>query len=249
MNKVVAFIPARSGSKGVPDKNIYPLKGYPVIAYSIAAALMSDTIDRVIVSTDSERYAKISRDFGAEVPFLRPDEFATDSSPDRDCILHAAKWFEENEGAVPEYWVHLRPTTPLRDPAVMDAAIREILERDEATSLRSGHPAPECPYKWFERGETGFFKGIRPEDSRPEYYNLPRQAFPTVYIPDGYVDVLRASFFLNSESLHGERMIGFESPVCTEIDSRDELGLLEYQMEKSGGPVYEYLKREFPEAG
>lgn len=209
---------------------------------------MSGLIDRIIVSTDSEEYADISKTYGAEAPFLRPAEFSTDSSPDRDCILHAYEWLRDNEDFTPEYWVHLRPTTPLRDPVIMDAAIDEALSRPDATSLRSGHPAPETPFKWFGRSEDGFFEGLRPDDPRPEYYNLPKQEFPDVYIPDGYVDVLKASFFTQSESLHGDRMIGSISPVCTEIDSMDELELIEYQIEKKGSPLLEYLKHHYPKA-
>lgn len=240
--EVIAIIPARSGSKGVPDKNVFPLAGHPLLAYSIAAARLSGIIDRVLVSTDSRRYADVARDYGAEAPFLRPAEFAGDRSPDRDCILHAMRWIEEHEGRLPEHWVHLRPTTPLRDPALVDAAIAAILANPEATSLRSGHPAAESPFKWFERDGQGYFRGLRPDDPRPEYYNLPRQAFPPVYVPDGYVDVLRASFVTTAESLHGPRMMGFVSPVCQEVDRREDLELIEYRLEKSGSPLLDFLQ-------
>ena len=137
-NNVIAFIPARSGSKSVIDKNIHLLAGYPVIAYSIIAARMSGAIGRIFVSTDSEAYAEIARTYGAEAPFLRPAEFSTDSSPDRECILHACEWLRDNEGFTPEYWVHLRPTTPLRDPAIMDTAIKEALSRPRSEERRVG---------------------------------------------------------------------------------------------------------------
>lgn len=243
--QTIAFIPARAGSKSVRDKNIHPLGGHPVLAWSIAAARMSRHIERVIVSTDSEAYADIARQYGAEAPFLRPAEFATDASPDRECILHAWQWLKENEGCEPEYWVHLRPTTPLRDPALVDAAIERIMNRPDATALRSAHPAPETPFKWFQMNDEGFFEGLRPDDPRPEYYNLPKQAFPTVYIPDGYVDVIKASHFTSSESLHGDRIMGFESPVCTEIDSAEELDLIEYQLGRQRYAIHEYLNEQF----
>ncbi|MBT6052972.1 MAG: acylneuraminate cytidylyltransferase family protein, partial [Candidatus Scalindua sp.] len=123
----IAIIPARSGSKGVPRKNIYFLGGHPLIAYTIAAAVLSSYIERVIVSTDSEEIAGIARDYGAEVPFLRPLEFARDHSSDREYLLHTMQWFQDSEGHVPEYWVHLRPTTPLREVGIVDQAILEIM--------------------------------------------------------------------------------------------------------------------------
>ncbi|PYR99017.1 MAG: cytidylyltransferase, partial [Acidobacteria bacterium] len=141
-SKVFALIPARGGSKGVPKKNIKLLGGYPLIAYSIAAAKLCPLVDRIVVSTDSEDIANISKKYGADVPFLRPAELATDSSPDRDFILHALAYFERQERNTPEYIVHLRPTTPLRDPALMAEAIECIRNNSEATSLRSAHPAP-----------------------------------------------------------------------------------------------------------
>ena len=238
----IAYIPVRGGSKGVPKKNIHPLGGYPLIAYTIAAAKLSKHIARVIVSTDSEEIAEIAVLYGAEVPFIRPAEYAQDLSPDRGHFLHAMSWFKENEGEVPEYWVHLRATTPLRDSYVVDEAIQKIQNDSDSTSLRSGHPAPESPCKWFKRDNRGYFIGNCPEDKRPEYYNLPRQLFPPVYIPDGYVDIMKASYVLNSDNLNGSKMIGFSSPHCYEVDTLEELEMIEFQLKKKGSPLLDYLK-------
>ena len=249
----IAIIPARGGSKGIPKKNIRPLKGYPLVAYSIAAAILSKRTERVVVSTDSEEIAEIAGYYGAEVPFLRPARYAADDSTDRPVILHALRWFQEHEGQVPEYWVELRPTTPLRDPAIIDAAIAKIVQHPEATSLRSGHPAPESPFKWFEKDENGYFQPLRPENPSlvppmniPEYYNLPRQCFATVYISDGYVEVIKASIALSSEMLFGEKVTGFVTPVCYEVDTLEELELIEYQIEKKGSPLLDYLRSRHP---
>jgi len=114
MSDIIAIIPARAGSKSLVDKNIKYLSGHPLIAYSIAAAKLSKKIDRVIVSTDSQKYTEIAKQYGAEVPFIRPDKISIDTAIDRDFLIHAMNWFKENESSVPEYWVHLRPTTPLR---------------------------------------------------------------------------------------------------------------------------------------
>ncbi len=241
---VVAIIPARGGSKGVRGKNIVPLMGHPLIAFTIAAAMQSKSITRTIVSTDSEEIAQIARKYGAEVPFLRPAEFATDTSTDREFLVHAAHWFIAHEGVAPEYFVHLRPTTPLREPALIDQAIQRIQQNPQATSLRSAHLASKTPYKWFEMDATGYFGGIRPQDTRPEYYNLPRQSFPPVYDPNGYVDVVRTSQLLASESVHGTRILGFITPFCHEIDSLDDLVYLQYLAEKYGSPLLSLLNEQ-----
>lgn len=244
----VAIIPARGGSKGVPQKNIRLLKGYPLIAYSIACGLMAREIGRVIVSTDAEEIAAVARRFGGEVPFLRPAELARDRSADIEFVIHAINWFAANEGSVPPYLVHLRPTTPLRDPAVVDTAIKTIAASPESTSLRSGHVASESPFKWFLRDDQGYFTSIM-QGLSTEGANLPRQGFPDVYIPDGYVDVLKTRFIAATKTMHGDKMIGFISPFCHEVDTIDDFEYLEFLVDNKGSPVLEYLKVNFPQEG
>jgi N-acylneuraminate cytidylyltransferase len=244
-NNVVAIIPARCGSKSIKDKNLSNLYGYPLLAYSIAAAKLAKQIERVLLSTDSEHYAEIGQRYGAEVPFLRPAVLSGDTSTDRDFMLHAMQWVHENEGQIPEYWVHLRPTTPLRDPAHVGAAVQMLVNRPEATSLRSAHVAPESPFKWFRFNESGFFISLTSEDTCLDKYNLPRQSYPQAYIPDGYVDIVKSSFVVNSGQLHGSKVLGYESPYCTEVDSQDELDLLDFQLRKHGSMLWDYLKTHF----
>jgi len=241
MSDVIAIIPARSGSKSIIDKNILSLSKHPLIAYSIAAAKLSNKIDRVIVSTDSDEYSEIATRYGAETPFLRPKEFSTDKSTDRDFLIHAMDWLKEYENSVPEYWVHLRPTTPLRSPLVIDDAIRCILNHKTSTSLRSGHKTPESPLKWFVKDEDGYFKGVIDSNVEDEIYNLPKEAFCNVYIPDGYVDIVKASHVMNGTTIHGYKMLGFESPVCTEVDSMEEFEYIQYQLKRSSSPLLDYL--------
>ena len=238
MADIVAIIPARSGSKSLSDKNIKELSGHPLIAYSIAVAKLSKKIEKVIVSTNSQEYAKIAKQYGAEVPFMRPDKFSMDTSTDKGFLLHAMKWYEENEGIVPEYWIHLRPTTPLREVKVVDNAIDEIKKDKRATSLRSGHKAPESPLKWLVR-DNNYFKGL----ISGEASNLPKEAFEQVYIPDGYVDVIKSSFVMNKKEIHGAKMIGFESPVCNEVDSLNEFEYIQYQLDKNGSKLLDYLNQ------
>ncbi|HOJ31686.1 MAG TPA: acylneuraminate cytidylyltransferase family protein, partial [bacterium] len=241
----VAIIPARGGSKGIPKKNIRPLLGYPLIAYSIAAAHLSKKIERVILSTDSEEIAEIARYYGAEVPFLRPREFARDNSPDIEFIIHVIIWFKKNENNIPRYLVLLRPTTPLRMPDIVDAAIIEIMKKKEATSLRSGHAASESPFKWFVRDADGYFRGMVPGYTNDEL-NMPRQSFPTVYIPDGYVDVVKPEFIIENDVMYGDKMVGFVTPFCHEVDSPEDFDFLEFELKKNGHVLLDYLKTSFP---
>ena len=163
------------------------------MAYSIAAAKLTPGIQRVIVSTDSVHYAKLAKRYGAEIPFLRPKELSMDNSTDYDFMSHAVSWFDQHSDRSPEYWVHLRPTTPLRDPSIITDAISVFQSRDEATSLRSGHLSPESPFKWLRKNKEGFLTNLIGDDTNLDKYNGPRQNFPEVLIPNGYVDILKSS--------------------------------------------------------
>jgi CMP-N-acetylneuraminic acid synthetase len=239
---VYAIIPARGGSKGVPGKNTRQLSGHPLIAWSIAAARLCETIDRVVVSTDSGEIAAIARAYGAEVPFMRPAALAGDKSPDRDFVLHALDWFQAQEKREPDLLIHLRPTTPLRDPGIIAEAIKMISGSSEATALRSAHALAESPHKMLQMVD-GFLTGFFPEDPRLEYYNLPRQAFPTAYQPNGYVDVLRTSFVRSSESLHGPRMLACVTPFAVEVDLPGDFDRLEYELSRDAGVLLPYLEK------
>ena len=237
--RIYAIIPARSGSKGVKNKNIRLLNGYPMIAYTIAAAKLASHIDRIIVSTDSEEYAEIARKYGAETPFLRPSEIAGDNSTDFEFMEHAINWLYENEGTVPEYWVHLRPTNPLRNYKIIDKAVLEILSDNAADSLRSAHLADVSPFKWFLLNDDGYYKtftGISLDEA-----NKPRQAFPDVYIPDGYVDVLRTSYIVQNDLIHGKNMIAFRSPESVDVDNARDFTELERTVHEYQNEVIEYL--------
>ena len=235
-----ALIPARGGSKGVPRKNIKELGGFPLIAYSIAVAHLSTIINRTIISTDDNEIALTAKHFGGEVPFLRPAELATDTSTDMDFVRHAMDWLQQNEGSVPEYFVHLRPTTPLREAALVDKALRQFMESETYTSLRSAHPAPESPYKWFRLHEQSEFTSLIPTLSNDEI-NGDRRQFPEAYIPDGYVDVLKTETILQADGLYGEHMMAYISPVCTEVDTQEEFSLLEYELKTQDASLHKYL--------
>ena len=233
---MLAIIPARSGSKGVPEKNIKLIGGIPLFAYSIIIAKMIPSVDRIIVSTDSEEYAEIARKFGAETPFLRPIEISGDQSTDFELFSHLLNWFKQNENYLPEHILHLRPT-------VMENAIKLFLENNKkASSLRSGHLAPESPFKWFLKDSNNYYKGLK-EGLNPEKINRPRQSFPSVYVPDGYIDILKSSTILKTGTLHGDKMLVFESPFCVEIDTIDDFKYLEYQIGNQESSILNYYNK------
>ena len=241
MADFVGIIPARGGSKGVPDKNIKLLAGEPLIAYSIAAAKRSKGITRVIVSTDSEQYAAIAQKYGAEVPFLRPVELAQDHSTNFDFIEHLLEWMQVNEGKVPEYLVQLLPTTPLRDSKVIDDAIALIKGNNTATALRSVHEMAETAYKTLEI-EDGFLKCVCTGSFEIDNANLPRQLFPETYQPNGYVDIMKTDFVMKNKKLHGSKVLSFLTPKAVEVDSLEEFEYLEYLVARDQSIV----KRLFP---
>jgi N-acylneuraminate cytidylyltransferase len=178
---ILALIPARGGSKGVPRKNVLPVNGKPLISYTIQQALESCRITRTIVSTDDEEIARISREWGAETPFMRPAELATDASLDIDAFVHALEWLRDNEGYQPDLVVHLRATAPVRRVGVIDAAIGKLLSTAEADSLRTIAIADQTPYKmWRLDGE--YIEPIITLPEIPEAHFASRQSLPKVYV-------------------------------------------------------------------
>ena len=184
---VLALIPARGGSKGLPGKNILPLAGHPLIAYSIEAARLAPGITRVIVSTDSQEIAEVARCYGAEVPFLRPAAYAADDSLDFDVFFHALNWLKENENYTPDLLVQLRPTSPIRYVADIENCLGRLAENPGADSLRIVTKAFHTPYKMWQLGEDAqTMQPLLTLPGTPDPYNQPRQSLPTVYWQIGY---------------------------------------------------------------
>ncbi len=205
-NEILAIIPARGGSKTVPRKNIQPLAGHPLIAYSIAAGLQAQRVNRVIVSTDDEEIAEISRSYGAEVPFLRPSSLAGDETVDLPVFKHALDWLAENESYQPEIVVQLRPTSPLRPPDCVDRALNIILENPEAHSVRGVIPSGQNPYKMWRISPEGNLHPLIDNDFE-EPFNMPRQQLPQTYWQTGHIDAIRASTILEKGSMSGDNIL------------------------------------------
>jgi CMP-N-acetylneuraminic acid synthetase len=219
---VYAIIPARSGSKGVQGKNIREFAGHPLIAHSIVIAKAAPSISRVIVSTDSPKYAEIAERYGAEAPFLRPTEIAGDAALDVSFLMHAIDWLHDNGDVLPEHWVHLRPTSPVRTIGSIERALELMRNNPSANCLRSAARTSQTPNKWLVLDETQTFfkplvKGMLMADT-----NNPRQSFPAVYIPDGNVDVLKTEFIVCNEAIHGERTLALITDEPIDIDTDTE---------------------------
>jgi len=225
---VIGLIPARSGSKAVPDKNIKLLAGKPLIAYSIEVARQVKSINRVIVSTDSAHYADIARKYGSETPFLRPAEISGDDSTDYEFVKHLLDWYQETGEELPNYIVHLRPTTPFRDPDVVESAIELIKAHPHATALRSVNEMVESSYKTFEI-DCQYLKSVCSGSFDLDLLNVPRQRFTKTYRANGYVDIIKTSYVLENNKLHGNRVLPFITPIVGEIDTLDDFKYLEYR--------------------
>ena len=200
---VVAIIPARGGSKSLPRKNVRPLGGHPLLAYSVAAGLQARQVDRVIVSTDDEEIAGIGRQYGAEVPFLRPAELAQDDTPDLPVFQHALEWLAENEGFRAEIVVQLRPTSPLRPPECVDRGIDILNAHPEADSVRAVVLASQNPYKMWRISPEGRLVPLL-KNGGDEAYNTPRQLLPPTYWQTGHLDVVRTATLREKNSMTGD---------------------------------------------
>ena len=204
MTHILALIPARGGSKGIPRKNIRDFAGYPLIAWSIAAGLQAHTVNRVIVSTDDPEIAAVAREYGAETPFVRPAELAQDRTTDLPVFEHALKWLEDIESYKPDIVVQLRPTSPIRPRDCVDSAVRALIENADADCVRGVVPAGQNPHKmWRFYGYDRPMKPLLEVEGIAEPYNAPRQILPPVYWQTGHIDAIRTSTVTRKHSLTG----------------------------------------------
>ena len=202
--EILALIPARGNSKSIPRKNIRKFSGYPLIAYSIAAAKQSNLVTRTIVSTDNEEIAEVARAFGADVPFMRPDEFAQDDTLDLPVFIHALKWLWEHEDYEPDIVIQLRPTSPIRPVAMVDNAITLLIKHPDADSVRGVVASDQNPYKMWHIKKSGQLSPILKLSDIAEPYNTPRQQLPPTYWQTGHIDAIRPDTILEKQSMTGK---------------------------------------------
>jgi len=207
-NSIVALIPARSGSKRVPDKNIRPLAGHPLIAYSIAAALQSKVFTTVIVSTDSERYADIARHYGAEVPFLRPAEIAGDTSPDIEWVEYTLNQLCKN-GQDFECFSIMRPTSPFRLPDTIRRAWQEFQAQEGVDSLRAVEKCQQHPGKmWVVRGKR-MMPLLPMGPAEQPWHSSQYPSLPEVFVQNASLEIARTKVVFEEKTIAGNVLMPF----------------------------------------
>lgn len=181
---IICIITARSGSKGLKNKNIRKLKGLPLLAHTIIAAKKSKVFNRVILSTDSKLYANIGLKFGAEVPFIRPRKLATSTAHHPDVVNHAVKFLEKKEKIKFDYIMMLQPTSPYRNAKHIDEAIKKFL-KEKNDSLISIKKQDYPPWWMFilDKSKLGQFLKFKNKN----VFNLERQEFPKLFRPNGAI--------------------------------------------------------------
>ena len=179
--KILSIIPARGGSKGIPKKNICKLNGKPLLSYSIKNALESKLVNRVVVSTDDDAIAKISKRYGAEVPFIRPKNFSKDSSSSIDVVKHVLQELNDKEEYVPDIVTLLQPTSPLRTTKSLDKSIQLLIKHKSDTVL-GVFELKSHPYSAFWK-KNGYLKPIKKNFLK--FYQ--RQKRPDCYYPSGSI--------------------------------------------------------------
>ena len=206
MIRILCIIPARSGSKGLPHKNIKDYRGKPLLAWSIEQAQLCRYDMKIVVSTDSKEYADIAMKYGAEAPFLRPYEISGDLSTDYECMKHSVEWLKENQQYYPDIVLQLRPTSPLRKVEDINKAIGLFLEnRENYDSLRSVVEFEKSPYKMYTLTENTLVPLFKKVDNIDEPYNQCRQILPKCYLHNGYIDIFNTSILENA-TISGERI-------------------------------------------
>lgn len=238
MKNILGLIPARGGSKGIPRKNIVPLAGRPLLAYTCEAACDSQILSRVILSTDDEEIAEIGRKFGVEAPFLRPQELAQDDTPSLAVARHVIEWLMTHEGWEAEILVLLQPTSPLRQSYHINAALG-LLEETNADTVVSVVPVPHrfSPFAIMEL-EDGLLRDFW-KDSLP-FDRLRRQNLPVLFARNGpAILATHVKTIRNSESFYGERVIPYHmnEEDSVDIDTTFDIRLAEWLLQQRKKPI------------
>jgi CMP-N,N'-diacetyllegionaminic acid synthase len=211
--KTLAIVPARGGSKSIPNKNIKIVAGKPLIAWTILEALASQNVARLIVSTDSPKILRVAREYGAEVPFLRPGELAQDDTPGIAPILHAVRWLQQNEGYEPDYVLCLQPTSPFRTTKDIDSAIAMGKEK-EADAVISVTPVKHHP-NWMKHLDNAG----KLVDYVPRGHTVTkRQDLSPLYALNGAIYLIRFQVFLQQGTFFVDNAFGYVMPPERSLD-------------------------------
>ena len=206
----VALIPARKGSKRVPDKNIRKLAGHPLIAYTITTAIRSKVFGSVVVSTDSQKTASIARRYGADV-LERPEEIATDRSPDIDWVIHALINLDV-DSKMPESYAILRPTSPFRTVNTIKRAMNlwnGVAKKEGYASLRAVEKAHQHPAKMWQRLSSGEIYPVLVQPTENKWHDNQYTVLPDVYVQNASLEIADARMTMRDKSISGDRIYGF----------------------------------------
>jgi len=220
--KIVAIILARGGSKGLPRKNIRPLTGKPLVAYTIEAALESKYLDRVIVSSEDKEIMKVAKEYGAEAPFRRPAKYAIDSASAESVIQHAVLWLEEKEKYYPDIIVYMQTTSPVRRKGLVDEVVEKFIESKADTVLTAW---PNDHYFWRKSGEKikridVYLKDGKTKVKKDEYAN--RQNKDWLYMENGSVYAIKPALAKKGKRLGKKIAIVEDDELGSIVDIHDQ---------------------------
>jgi len=209
MQKIIAIIPARGGSKSLKNKNIKKLFGKPLIYYSIDIAKKCKFIDRVIVSSDSKKIIKIAKKIGAEAPFIRPKAYANDSSTDYGVFKHCLTWLNDNENYKPDLILHLRPTYPIRSLKILNKFIKfSKRTKKNYDSIRTTCEPSQSPYKMWTLDKKKYLKPLL-GSFKKELYNSPRQSLKKIYWQPAYLDIIKYKTIMLKKTMTGKKILSY----------------------------------------
>lgn len=215
---ILGIIPARGGSKGIPRKNIKSIAGKPLIVWTIDAANSSKYIDRIVVSTDSEEIASVSKKYGADIPFIRPKNLATDKASSEAVIYHTLDFILHNEGKKYDYFILLQPPTPLRTQKHIDESIEKFVNNPQAKSLVSICESLAHPYLMKIINDMGYVQDFIEQSTRI----VTRQDLPPVFQLNGAIYIVRSDNFMANKSLYITPTSYYLMDKFSSIDIDDE---------------------------
>lgn len=227
----LAIIPARGGSKGLAGKNIKELCGKPLIAWSIEAGYKSNYLDEIMVTTDCQNIAEVAKQYGANVPFLRPKELATDTATTFDAIKHTIDYYK-NELKEFDYIVLLEPTSPLRESVDIDNAIKILLDSNADSIVGICRTEDQNPAFLVLKNEKNFISGYENKEMKV----LRRQDIKDVYFFEGTIYISKTNILLDKKKFYHENTIGYEVPKykSLEIDDIEDFIMVEAIMKYKG---------------
>lgn len=215
--EILTIIPARIGSKGLPKKNIKPLLGKPLIFWTIETAQDSKYIERIAVSTDDKKIADICTNYGVQVPFLRPEELATDDASIVDVVMHLLDYYDNVENYFPDYVALLQPTSPLRAYYDIDKACEMLFSNNAADAIVSLTEVSESPYWMRTINDNGIINYFINHD----YKDFNRQDLPVTYIANGAIYICRTDILISDKTFSPQQTIGYSMPRSRSIDIDD----------------------------